>query len=248
MSSTTRPNRLPKDDCFFTPAWVTKAIAPYIGMHIARVSTPGTFKRDLVALEPAAGRGYIIRDLMAYGPADHGDELPIVRFDAVELRPEEAPGLLQLGAGNVHSADFLDWAQRGLDEYDLIITNPPFVLAQEFIQTTIDRMRPSSVAAFLLRLAFLGADCRQDLLKKTTPDVHVLSRRPSFDEPIPKKCDPSHTGRHAFPERKPEGDDRIRCTFCNVIKPGTDSDVYAWFIWSRGSSGTVRGEGTWSLL
>lgn len=80
----------------------------------------------------------------------------------------------------------VDWCeiQEGLDffehegEYDLIITNPPFSLAQEFIEHSMS-MAPTVI--MLLRLNFLGSQARHEFWKQFPPDgLIILSKRPSF--------------------------------------------------------------------
>ena len=79
-----------------------------------------------------------------------------------------------------------DWCeiQEGLDffehdgEYDLIFTNPPFSLAQEFIEKALG-MAPTVI--MLLRINFLSSLKRQSFWLMNPPDgMIVLSKRPSF--------------------------------------------------------------------
>jgi len=56
--------------------------------------------------------------------------------------------------------DFLASRRAG---FDAIITNPPYVLAQEFIEHAIDLMNPNGVVAMLLRTDFDHAKTRQHL-------------------------------------------------------------------------------------
>lgn len=65
-------------------------------------------------LEPGAGSGNIIKTLQKYGDFS---------IDAVEIRPEEAQHLQDLGV-NVIIDDFLSMDLG--KKYDLIIGNPPF--------------------------------------------------------------------------------------------------------------------------
>jgi hypothetical protein len=80
-----------------------------------------------------------------------------------------------------------DWAelQEGRDyldlEYgpvDLILTNPPFSLALEFIQKALTE---ADTVIMLLRLNFLGSQKRKAFWVDNTPTaLHILSKRPSF--------------------------------------------------------------------
>jgi len=96
-------------------------------------------------------------------------------------------------------ADFLNLDPHPV--YDLIITNPPFSLAMEFIEKSFQwRKSDKSIVAMLLRLNFLGSKKRASWLRQHTPSVYVSPKRPSF-------------------ALNKDG------------KRGTDSIEYAWFVW-----------------
>ena len=70
--------------------------------------------------------------------------------------------------------DFFDWD----DSVDLIFTNPPFSLAQEFIDHSVAR---ASTTFMLLRINFLGSIKRHDWWVNQPPtSLYVFSKRPSF--------------------------------------------------------------------
>ena len=70
--------------------------------------------------------------------------------------------------------DFFDWD----GEVDLILTNPPFSLAKEFIDHSLPRAK---VTIMLLRINYLGSISRHAWWKENPPKaLHVLSKRPSF--------------------------------------------------------------------
>lgn len=80
----------------------------------------------------------------------------------------------------------VDWCeiQEGKDffkhdgEYDLIFTNPPFSIAQEFIEHALSM---STTVVMLLRINFLGSQKRYDFWRQFPPDgMFILSKRPSF--------------------------------------------------------------------
>ena len=86
--------------------------------------------------------------------------------------------------------NFFEWE----GDVDLIFTNPPFSLAQEFIEHS---MMFAPTVIMLLRINFLSSQKRYDFWQQFPPDgLYILSKRPSF------------TGT------------------------GTDSQEYAWFVWS----------------
>ena len=64
------------------------------------------------------------------------------------------------------------------DKIDLIVTNPPFSLAKEFIEHSIAL---SNTVIMLLRLNFLGSIKRRSWWIDNTPtSLYILSKRPSF--------------------------------------------------------------------
>ena len=61
---------------------------------------------------------------------------------------------------------------------DIIITNPPFKIAMEFLEKSLNE---ADVSIYLLRLGFLESKKRRDFHKKNPPtNLIVLSERPSF--------------------------------------------------------------------
>ena len=63
-------------------------------------------------------------------------------------------------------------------ETDLIITNPPFGLALEFLEKSL---LEAKTVVYLLRLNFLGSQKRKEFWQKNPPThLFTLSKRPSF--------------------------------------------------------------------
>jgi len=70
--------------------------------------------------------------------------------------------------------DFFDWSEQ----VDLILTNPPFNILQEFANHAFNH---AQTVIFLSRLNYLGSIGRHEWWKENTPTaLHVLSKRPSF--------------------------------------------------------------------
>ena len=128
--------------------------------------------------------------------------------------------------------DFLKDATRR----ETILTNPPFSLAQEFVDHAFSH---SDHVFMLLRLNFLGAGCRRDWWRLHEPSaLFVLSDRPGFV--MACKCKQTYC-KHAW--TVPLETERPKlCPKCGSIgnaatKHGigistTDSCEYAWFAWS----------------
>lgn len=72
----------------------------------------------------------------------------------------------------------VDYLTTSFNPVDFIITNPPFSLAQEFIEKALTEAK---VVVMLLRINFLGSFKRKGFWKKNKPtSLLVLSPRPSF--------------------------------------------------------------------
>lgn len=79
----------------------------------------------------------------------------------------------------------VDYLRNDLDlTADVIITNPPFQLFEEFIRTAIDRdLKPRGTVAMLLRVNALGAQMRVDFWNEYPPThMLTLAPRPSFTD------------------------------------------------------------------
>lgn len=72
--------------------------------------------------------------------------------------------------------DYLRWTPK--NEFDLILTNPPFSLGMEFLQKSLTE---AQTVAYLFRVNFLGSIERAEFWEKNLPDhMLVLYPRPSF--------------------------------------------------------------------
>ncbi|NNJ30114.1 methyltransferase [Lacrimispora defluvii] len=122
-------------------------------------------------LEPGAGSGNIIKVLQKHGN---------FKIDAVEIRPEEAEGLKDLDV-NVIIDDYLSMKLE--KKYDLIIGNPPFGLAMEFVKKSLSLLKPDGCLMFLLRTAFMESDQRFEFWQEDAHQLaglYTLHKRPSF--------------------------------------------------------------------
>lgn len=87
---------------------------------------------------------------------------------------EEELGIPTSYSEIMEEKDFFDWN----GSVDLILTNPPFSLAKEFIDHSLPRCK---VCIMLLRINYLGSISRHPWWKDNTPTaLYVLSKRPSF--------------------------------------------------------------------
>jgi hypothetical protein len=198
MSSTNRnSNTRRADDAYYTPAWCVRAL-------LRTVKLPGGWW-----FEPAVGTGAIVRAVndmrqdVQWTIADIVDRLP---------NPENVPFGYEPGAcvfGTTYTANGFGW-DRG---EDVVITNPPYNQAMEFVQGA---MKDGKVVVMLLRLNWLASKGRNAFLREHTPSIYVLPRRPSFGP----------NAKH-FAEGKFDAKD-------------TDSCEYAWFVWGLEDTPTVH--------
>jgi hypothetical protein len=156
MSSTNRGStqRHP-NDFYETPPWLTRSILAELGTRLSHVRN-----RPLDILEPSSGQGAMVAVLK--------EGFKGARFTEYDVT----------GSPPV---DFLKLDPEGHAKYDLIVTNPPFKDAMEFIQQAFRfRRDEKSVVAMILRLNFLGSRKRAKWLRAHPPAVYVTPRRPSF--------------------------------------------------------------------
>ena len=90
----------------------------------------------------------------------------------------------------VLKGDYRDFNFGG-EQFDLVMGNPPYKFAEEFIRKSITVLRDNGQILFLLRLAFLESQKRLNGLWKEFPPtyVHVLGKRPSFMGDVSRKTD-----------------------------------------------------------
>lgn len=144
-------------DFFATPPDVVHAILP----HLPR----------LRPFDPCAGDGALLT--AAWDGFGEGYEID--------------PGRAKEAESRGHFVDVRDaltedpWQSDDGEPPELIITNPPFLLAEEFVRRAIAEVAPvHGTVAMLLRLAFLESVKRAAFHALHPADVFVLSKRPSF--------------------------------------------------------------------
>ncbi|WP_375599856.1 SAM-dependent methyltransferase [Devosia sp. Naph2] len=137
-------------DDFPTPPWATRALVEYI---VGPRAVSG-----LSCLEPACGRGYMSRPLGEY-------------FASVTSCDAYAYGYGEL-------RDFLDYPFEALS-HDWVITNPPFRLAEEFVERSLLVARKG--VAILARTVFLESIGRYEGIFKERPPTKFAQ----FTERVP---------------------------------------------------------------
>lgn len=144
----------PMLDFYETPSWAIRAIGPHLPI--------GTSTR---ILDPGCGTGAILRAIGALFPENEilGLEKDETRFHACRASTE-----LPVAHG-----DFFQHTEK----HDLIISNPPYSHALEFVQHA---MTLAPVVCMLLRLPWIASQRRAEWHRENLCQINVLPKRPSF--------------------------------------------------------------------
>ena len=107
----------------------------------------------------------------------------------------------------------VDFLEHRFDErFDNIVTNPPYSLAQEFLEKSMNIVKENGKIAMFLKIQFLEGSKRKEMFKKFPPKyVYVFSKRQN----------PWRNGSQVDENGKPWAS-----TMC-----------FAWFIWEKGYKG-----------
>lgn len=132
--------------------------------------------------EPCAGEGMLIHAVQ--------DKLAGIEWFANEPRVEALRLLSELvPTSRITQSDYLR-LEAGPDDISVVITNPPFRIAEDFIHKTL-AMFPRAHVVVLLRLEFIAPasknNRRHKLMTTYAPDIYVLPNRPGFREDTGKR-------------------------------------------------------------
>lgn len=140
-----------KNDAYYTPSWC-----------VDRLLETGLVWLGGDVLEPCAGDGAIVRAAKQYE-----ETCRPVQWTTMDIDPSVDVDI----HGDFLKADFKK-------NFDLVITNPPFSLADAFAKKCLD---VAGQVIFLLRLSWLASQKRHEFFAAYgCPDVYVLPNRPSF--------------------------------------------------------------------
>ena len=145
-------------------------------------------------LEPCVGCGHIVNAV---------NDFFVNKRDIICL------DLVDRGYPNTIVQDFLTWKTD--KKFEGIITNPPFSLAQEFIEKGMDLLTDNGQMAMFLKIQFLESAKRKEFFEKYPPKYIYVFRDRMATWNNGNEVDPS-TGK------------KWATTFC-----------HAWFIWEKGS-------------
>ena len=160
MSSTGRNDVRRVDDFYATPSWCVEAIQPYLP------------ERPCHVIDAGCGTGAIAKALTYETNIITGVETDEERYLAA---CEHCRMVLH--------GDFLDERTVGdadIPLIELVIANPPFKLAMEFVRRGLEIAGENGTVCMLLRLAFLESQGRRDFNQANPYDVYVMPQRPSF--------------------------------------------------------------------
>lgn len=160
MSSTNRGYDRHKSDYYVTP---TNEILKFIDYSKQYINFD---KEDI--LDPCAGGDKNHKMSYPYAFAKRGYEIN----DTLDLRQDSKAKIKD---------DFLKYNPN--KKYDIVISNPPFNFALDFIQKGLSLLKEDGYLVFLLRLNFFGSKIRNEFLLQNIPEyVFIHSKRMSFTD------------------------------------------------------------------
>jgi hypothetical protein len=120
--------------------------------------------------------------------------------------------------------DYFKYKPHG--PFDLIITNPPFSQALEFLQKSLAE---ADCVIYLLRLNFLGSRQRRQFWRDNPPThLLALAERPVFAW----TCRPAKGEKRGCGAAYLPGSTNV-CTCGRRVGPSTDATDYGWFCWDK---------------
>jgi len=162
MSSTKRGKDRHESDYYVTPI---KAIIDFLKEFSKK--EPNVFS-DGIILDPCAGGDGT--NPMSYPFALRRFGVSKDRIETLDIR-SDSPAK--------YHEDFLCWTHPW--QYDIIISNPPFILAMEFIKKSLDIVSDGGFVVMLLRLNFFGSKKRKPFWEEHMPKyAFVHNARMSF--------------------------------------------------------------------
>ena len=197
------PNRHANDE-YITPDWCVRRLLEKFPVEPASI-----------CWDPCASRGELITAARGCIPNS---------WFATEINPDHKDALQKV-VPDAEIRNFLEMepfeeSSKGL----VIITNPPYFLAEEFIKHSL---KFATTVVMLLRLNFLASKTRRGWLAGERPEVLVLPNRPSFDG---KGTDGCEYGWFVFGEGCYVSRGRL-----SILTVSSVEEIKAWNKKARGS-------------
>jgi len=164
MSATNRKSNRKAFDEYDTPSWCVEYLLRELNLP------KGSW------LDPCGGNCKLIQAVK--------NIYPDVKIFASEIR-EACETNLAINTSGYIIGDYLKIDNSELlslnngNKFDVIITNPPYSIAMEFVEKALTQAR---FVVMLLRVNFVAAQKRNKFMRENAPDLYVLSRRPSFTD------------------------------------------------------------------
>jgi hypothetical protein len=166
MSSTNRGYDRHTTDYYITPL---QCIKDFLQQWLADCPEIGNRPDKLLWCDPCAG-----------GDATHAMSYPSVLQE--ELGANAITIDIRQDSRAEINADYLTYEMQE-PKPDVIITNPPFYLAQEIIEKALIDVAENGYVVMLLRLNFFGSNARFPMWQKQLPvNCYVHHRRMSFTD------------------------------------------------------------------
>jgi hypothetical protein len=175
MSATGRGTVRHRDDYYITPKWCIENFMAWANKNLFILRNSDALDAMYI-LDPCAG-GDKDNPVMPY---------PVVLKEMVEHNAlyiitndirKDSPAFLH--------TDFTLYKELetvgGLRNYAMIISNPPYKIATDFVEAALNRVEERGEVIMLLRVNFFGSQKRNEWFEKFRPEWAVVSsRRPSF--------------------------------------------------------------------
>lgn len=156
LSATTGKDKEPAD-FYPTPEWAIEVVAKKEKMKCESF------------LEPACGDGRIFNYVYA------------MYYTGIDIQQNLIEKVrLTYPTYNLYTHDFLTM-DFGQTKYDLIMTNPPFSIAMDYLTKCLSLLTEGGRCIMLLRINFLATKIRLDFNREHMPArIYLLAERPKF--------------------------------------------------------------------
>lgn len=183
MSSTNRGTVRNVDDYYVTPHWLIEDFLAAFAENNILGCSPDESPR---VLDPSAGG--CDKYEMSYPTVLEKEGFLVESWD---IRNDSR--------AEIRGRDFLTTPTALLPTFDMIITNPPFKLAQEFTEKALDMVDDHGLVIMLQRLNWLGSQKRKPMWQRLPlAAVYVHSKRPGFNPEKPSQTDSTEYAHFVF--------------------------------------------------
>ena len=183
MSSTNRGTVRNADDYYVTPHWLIEDFICAFSENCHFYLDP---ENQPLILDPSAGG--CDKYEMSYPAVLEKHGFSVESWDIREDSRADCTG-----------RDFLSIPASLLPSYHVIITNPPFKLAQEFTQQALEMIADGGFVIMLQRLNWLGSQKRKPMWQSLPlAAVYVHSKRPGFNPEKPSQTDSTEYAHFVF--------------------------------------------------